>query len=274
MAFGMTVYADVLVVVNYIINLLLLLASGKLLGLVMRRRRLFFAALLGAFGSLIIFLPYIGVWFQALYKLLLAAAMAATAFGARPWQRFLKALLMTFAVSFIFAGFLLAVSFFLAPAGMLFYNGVVYFDISALMLIFSTTAAYLLLSLLEKLFAGRTHEKKLYDVTVSVSGKTVSFKGLADTGSSLREPFSGAPVIVCDRELAGKVRPDESVSFRVIPCLTVTGQGTLEGFHPDEVTIVGDGKQIKTSDVYIASSREPIGGEYQALLNPQLVDRG
>ena len=42
----------------------------------------------------------------------------------------------------------------------------------------------------------------------------------------------------------------------------------------DEVTIVGDGKQIKTSDVYIASSREPIGGEYQALLNPQLVDRG
>lgn len=66
----MTVYADVLVVVNYIVNLLLLLASAKLLGVVTCRWRLCAGALVGALGSLVIFLPYVGMWFQALYKIL------------------------------------------------------------------------------------------------------------------------------------------------------------------------------------------------------------
>ncbi|WP_417019166.1 sigma-E processing peptidase SpoIIGA, partial [Anaerotruncus massiliensis (ex Liu et al. 2021)] len=46
----MTVYADVLVVVNYIVNLLLLLASAKLLGVVTCRWRLCAGALVGALG--------------------------------------------------------------------------------------------------------------------------------------------------------------------------------------------------------------------------------
>lgn len=79
----MTVYADVLVVVNYIVNLLLLLASAKLLGVVICRWRLCAGALVGALGSLVIFLPYVGMWFQILYKILLALAMAAAAFGVR-----------------------------------------------------------------------------------------------------------------------------------------------------------------------------------------------
>lgn len=66
----MTVYADVLVVVNYIVNLLLLLASAKLLGVVICRWRLCAGALVGALGSLVIFLPYVGMWFQILYKIL------------------------------------------------------------------------------------------------------------------------------------------------------------------------------------------------------------
>lgn len=270
----LTVYADVLVVVNYIVNLLLLLASGKIMGAILTRRRVTLAALLGAAGSLVIFLPYIGWWFQFSYKLALAAAMAAAAFGCRPWRRFLKGLFVLFTVSFLFAGVMLAVSYLMKPFGVLFYNGVVYFDISVVTLILTTTAAYLLLLLFERLFFSRTSEKKLYDLTVRVNGRTIVMKGLADTGNSLREPFSGAPVVVCDRELAERVAPEDGTRYRVIPCLTVTGQGALRGFRPDELTISGQGRVVKTSDVYIASGREPIGGEYQSLFNPQLVDRG
>ena len=75
----MTVYADVLVAVNYIINLLIILASGKILGIILSRRRTCLSALLGAAGSLIIFLPYISWWFQLFYKIVLTCAIAATA---------------------------------------------------------------------------------------------------------------------------------------------------------------------------------------------------
>lgn len=117
-------------------------------------------------------------------------------------------------MSFLFAGLMLALSRLLAPAGMIFYNGVVYFDISVLALILSTTAAYLLLLLFERLFAGRVDERRLYEITVTAGGRAVSCKGLADTGSDLREPFSGAPVIVCDRTLA---EPGPSARARGLP---------------------------------------------------------
>lgn len=269
----MTVYADVLLVVNYIVNLLILAASAKILGFVVKRVRLMAGSLLGAVGALIIFFPYIGNWFQILYKIALALAMTAAVFGLHSLKRFLKATFVVFAVSFIFAGVMLALHFLLKPRGLLFYNGVVYFDISVLFLIISTTAAYLILSLFERLFFSRTSEKQLYDLTVSCEGKVIALKGLADTGSNLKEPFSGAPVIVCSAGLVEKVKPKEETRFRVIPCLTVTGEGMLEAFRPDQLVIAGAGKRIVTSDVYIAASRQPIAGEYQALLNPQLIDR-
>ena len=57
----MTVYADILFVVNYAVNLALLLISARLLGIIPKKKRICLAALLGAAGSLIIFLPLNGI---------------------------------------------------------------------------------------------------------------------------------------------------------------------------------------------------------------------
>ena len=102
----MEVYADVLVVVNYVINLLVLMAAAKLAGVVTRRGRLGLGALTGALGALVIFLPYIGWWFQAGYKLLLSCVMVLAAFGWQNRRRFLK-LLLAVAVSAVGMGGLL-----------------------------------------------------------------------------------------------------------------------------------------------------------------------
>ncbi|MCI8649265.1 MAG: sigma-E processing peptidase SpoIIGA [Anaerotruncus sp.] len=252
-------------------NLLLLAAVAKLLGAITTKKRLCFGALFGAVGALIIFFPYINAGFQLIYKLLLSVGVVAVTFGIHPWQRFAKCLLLFFVTSFLFAGLMLMVNFLFAPKGMLFYNGIVYFDISALLLIVCTVAAYLLLSLLEWLFASRTQEKQLYDLMVTVSGAAISCKGLVDTGSNLREPFSGAPVIVCDYTLTQRLHPGMDHRMRVIPCLTIAGETALEGFRPDSVVISGQGGRIQTTDCYIASSKQPIRGDYQALIHPQLI---
>ena len=54
--------------------------------------------------------------------------------------------------------------------------------------------------------------------------------------------------MICDRMLAQKITPQEKEKFRVIPCLTVTGEGLLEGFRPDYIEIAGENINIKTSD--------------------------
>ena len=239
--------------------------------MVTRRGRLGLGALTGALGALVIFLPYIGWWFQAGYKLLLSCVMVLAAFGWQNRRRFLK-LLLAVAVSAVgMGGLLFLLSFLAEPVGMFFYNGVVYFDLPMLLLVGCCTGAYLVLWLVDRLFFSRSAPKHLYDLVITSEGKQISLKGLADTGSNLKEPFSGAPVIVCDRGLAERIRPQEQTRFRIIPCVTVTGDGALEAFRPDEIRISGEGAQIQTSDVYIAVSRQPIGGEYQAVMNPCLV---
>lgn len=265
----MTVYVDVLLAVNYAVNLLLLLIAARLLGSAAGKKRLCLAALLGAAGALAIFLPSGGFLLQGLYKLGLTFAMTAAAFGLRPWQRLFRALLALMVSSFLFAGLMLAIQFFWG--GVLYQNGVVYFDVSALELVFWTAVAYGVLWLFERLFLGRTAEKKLCRVTVDLDGRQISFLALADTGNCLKEPFSGAPVIVCDGNLAERAAPGAE-RIRLVPCSTIAGGTVLEAFHPDSVRIVHGERETFTSDVYIAKSKEPIIGEYQAVLNPQLID--
>lgn len=270
---AMTVYADVLLAVNYVVNLLLLAGAARLLGALPGRKRVCLGALLGAAGSLAIFFPPWGPFRQLLYQLCLCAGMAGIVFGMKPYQRLLRGIVAVTAVNFLFAGAMLALQFSLEPGGMVLYNGIVYFNVPALQLVFWTAFSYGLLTLLERLFSKGPAQKKLYRVTVDAGGCQISFDALADTGNTLKEPFSGAPVIVCDGTLAATLPVGESSRLRLIPCSTVTGGGALQGFRPDGVTISWDGREYRTKDVYIAGSKEPIEGTYRAVFNPVLLEK-
>ena len=88
--------------------------------------------------------------------------------------------------------------------------------------------ALLILRLYEK-HAGR---RALLELTVDTGARQVRCFALADSGNRLREPFSGAPVIVACRSLF----PDMETP-RVIPYQTVGGEGMLTAFRPHRVTV-------------------------------------
>lgn len=267
------VYADVLVIVNYAVNLLCLLAASKLLGRVVPRWRLCAAALVGGLGSLSIFFA-LPDWGWVLFKIALSLGMTVIVFGIGSAKRFCHAVFAVFAVSFLFAGVLLALYLFLAPANMQFYNGVIYFDLSALALLAGIAVAYLLLRLADRFLLGKQENQLLYDLTLWKGGRTAVLRALSDTGNRLKEPFSGAPVILCDSSVVCRLwPPNEEPLFRVIPFCTVAGEGTLRGFQPDGIRLRGPQMELETRDVYIAASPKPLTGTFQAILNPQLVER-
>ena len=80
-------------------------------------------------------------------------------------------------------------------------------------------------------------------------------------------------MIVCDGEIARRIRPEGKTNFRVIPCMTIMGEGALEGFRPDEVLIEGAAGKLHTSDVYIAASREPIRRKDSPILRSRFICR-
>ena len=271
------VYVDVLLVLNFIIDYLLLLFCGRLAGRRIHRRRLLAGALLGALVSLAIFLPPMGFWLLAGVKLGSACAMVRLSF---PWQgawAFAREVFLFFTVSFLLAGICLGLWLGLGVGGVLCYNGVTYFDVSILSLLLSITAAYLLLGAYARL-RGLPEEERC-TASITWQGRSVTLPALRDSGNRLTEPFSGLPAAVAGLEALQPLLDAESMAailsrqlpetglLRPIPCRTAYGGGLLPAFRPDRVELQGAEGALLVEELYIAISPERVGtADFQLLL--------
>ena len=282
-----TVYIDVLFIVNVFVNYFLLRATGRIIKSETKKIRILLGALLGALYAVIIFFVDAPVWVVTLSKLVFACSVTLLVFGRMTIPRFVKTVCAFLSVTFLFAGLFFACWFFLAPAGMDVNNGVVYVNISPLLLAALTGLGYGLTILLHRLYKKSLPENTKLTVQVGYQNRSAEFSAILDTGHNLTELFSGYDVIVCeynavapvlDEELRGlflsiykKEQPRLSNSrFRLIPLDTVSGPGLLPAFRPDFVSVNGR----KTREVYVAACEEKVSsGEFSGLVNPNLGKR-
>lgn len=266
-----TIYIDVLMAVNFFINYYLLLASAAYLGITAKRGRFAAASALGAVFSLVILLPELPLPLSAAEKLVMSACMVLCAFGRGSLRRFLRCTAALFLISFAFAGLMVALWYFLAPQGMAIRNSVVYFNISPAGLILFAAACYGILKLIGRIAGKNAPESLLCRAQAERAGSVCIFTAKVDTGSSLREPFSGAPVVVANRSaVAHIIPPEDDANFRVVPYRSVSGDGLLKAFRPDRFVLHCGKQTIKTNKIYIAVSETELEG-CDALLNPDLL---
>lgn len=187
------VYVDSVFVLNAAMDYLLLLVTGRLAGVPLRRRRYLAAALAGGAYAVAVFLPGWGFLAAPPVKLAAGVLLALAAFGGE--ERFLRLTLLLFAVSSTMAGCVLALGL-LAGGGVPMVNGVFYTDVDARVLLISTGAAYLVLAVVFRASARHGVSGRLLPVRIGANGRTADLTALWDTGNALREPGSGMPVLV------------------------------------------------------------------------------
>lgn len=265
-----TIYVDVLVGVNLFINYFLLLATAKFLLLPFKRKRLILASAAGAAYSLTILLPQINPVLSVLVKLLMSASIVWAAFGYGGINSFIKKTAVFYIINFAFAGLMTALWYFLSPSGLIIRNSVVYFDISPLMLIALTVLCYVLITLLNRITGRQMPQKLFCRVKVRRGGASCVFSAKVDTGNSLKEPFSGYPVVVAYEKAVSSVIPDGGTGVRLVPYGTVSGEGLLKAFKPDGFTVLYGKQEAEIKNVYVAVSKTK-PGDCDALLNPELL---
>ena len=273
----MTVYIDVLIILNLYINYFLIRSST----LVMRRsvsaKRCLFAAAVGALGSLVILLPELPFVIIALEKIALGALITFAAFGKQKPVDFAVCALFFLLVSFVYAGLMTALWTFCAPYGMVFGNGVAYFNIPLAAVAAFTAAAYFAVKLVRYFADKRLRCNKICTVTISANGSEIKLRGLCDTGNGLCDIFSGKPVIVCKYENIADIAPknvldfldgklDESGGLRIIPCRTVTSESLLPIFAAEKITIDG-----KTADALVGVTKKSLGSNVDCIFNPKTI---
>lgn len=283
----MVVYIDILICLNIFVNYFILLITTRLNGGNIRIFRQILAAVVGALFSLYIFIPKQGPVVELLVKLVFSAVIIVCGYGFGGWKKFFRLLATFYGVSFLYAGLMLAMWFTFRPNGMAINNGVVYFNISPLMLIGATVISYLIILLIGKFRKRPAVCGTRCQLEIAFGAKTVSVTALVDTGHSLTDLFSDAPVVITEYKTAAALLPmtvqpafaavgaappkELGDRYRVIPYSVIGGNGLLPAFRCDTVTITEGERRKTVKNAVIAVSSQPLGGDYGAIVSPEIL---
>ena len=277
-----TLYVDALFVLNLAVNYLLLLATAKISAIHISRLKIAGGALLGALYAVLAFFPQFGFLLLAPMRLVSGISMVLVAFGAK--RRFLRICLIFFAVSAAFGGLIFAMSLL---SGSPSAPGHLYIPINPQVLVISFLLCYFLMSLVFSRL-GRDVGSRLLEISITRRGKTISCKGLLDTGHTLSDPMTGAAVLVIETDTVLSLFSDQAVSclknahtpidciqhlektsdkgsLYLIPYTSVgVSSSFLLAFRPDILRI--DGKETRGISVALSPTQVSDGGRYAALV--------
>lgn len=270
------VYADVLIVINILLNYLLLRADAALTSSSFKTWRLFISSLLGGLFSLVIFIENLSYILNIIIKIFILSIMVLTAFEIRSVKTFLKHFFAFTASNFIFGGIFLAINILFLPNSTLYNNGIIYFDIDILSLTIVSIICYCILNLINLHIKNKTPQKSIYDIKIIYNEKAVQGKALFDSGNTLCDCFSGKPVIIVEKNFIKKLTENniESLNnFRLIPFSTIGGNGTLPSFLADSVGIKISDKWYFADKIYVGiTDKKIISGGYSVLIGNPYFD--
>lgn len=273
----MTIYADILVLINTYVNYFVLLATCAFLRTPRRFLRLFLGAAVGGVCSLVILLPQKNELISMLCQLSIAVLIIFITFGFDYLHIFLKRLASFFLVSFLFSGSVYFIYQIFKPNRLIINNSVIYFDISTIELILGSAAIYAVIIVVRTLNGGfAKNDRKKVKMTIEHNGKRVEFSCLIDTGNMLRDAFTDMPVAVVDSSVSRCLMIDlnnlsedtiKQNKLRYIPYNTVGNEGLMPVFKPDCVLL--DGRRV--DNLLIGVSSHKFESEYKAVANYDIL---
>lgn len=279
------VYGDVLVSVNFIIDLLILRLCQPLTGIQQRGPRPYLAAAAGGLCSMAIFLPAGSLFLDLFIRLGISFIVVSIAYGRQRPGVFLRLLGVFYAVSFLVAGVVIGLWFLFPGSGYVYRNGMIYLNLRPLALIGSVAAAYLFVCLFERIFHWGRGMGERYAMTAGRDGKAIAFTVLADTGNRLTEPFSGAPMVVLSQEKgrqllteaefrwleSGMAQGEPPPGIRLAPYRTVNGSGMLAAFRPQSLQVQVEGRWFEVEGYLALLPRDQGFDGCDGVFHPRMI---
>ena len=228
------IYLDLTAGLNFLVDLLLMMAADRLAGFPRCLRRLLPAAALGGIYSGVCLLPGFSFLGNGLWRTVVLGLMCLLGFG---WDRSALRrgavfLLLSMALGGMAMGFRQSRFSLLVPE------------------------AILLFLLCRLAFGGQIGGREYVPVTLSYGGQQHHLTALRDTGNSLRDPLTGEAVLVISRDWGRRLlglTPEQladpmhtlclhpGLGLRLIPFHTVGGSGMMLAL-PIEKAVIGNRK--------------------------------
>ncbi len=240
-------YADILFLVNFAMDFIALATSASLGAREKRPVRISIASALGAVYAIAATVSGIYGILQYILAAAVGASMCAISFGFGSITTFLRQCIIFWGCGALLGGIMTAV----LSLGNSPYSKTNLPIIAA--------SAVVVMFFIIKALRERAGCKSL-KIKATLEGKSAIFEALCDSGNLLRDPFSGAPVIVASHNALTPLFPKETISamlecdsahlaalgvrLRLIPHGSADSKGILCAFSPDSVTVTCGARSV------------------------------
>lgn len=294
------VYADVILLENLIMNYLILWSTARLTRYSYSKVKLAIASVLGAVYAVLSYFPQYSYLFSFFMKVLFSILIVIVAYTPAYFRLLLKLTAIFYIVSFVFGGAAFGLFYFINGLD-LTSNGISFIkDFPVKILIAAIIIGYVTIKYSWDYVQHRIkRERLIIKVELRFEKRQLNLDALVDTGNSLKDPLTNAPVMITDYGIIKELLPDDiqrifeksgendlnaiaeimSISkwatrFRLIPFKSLGREnGMLVGFKPDMVTIFDNDRKIQLNNVIAAIYRKDLSrdGEYNALIHPEML---
>ncbi len=221
----MKIYVDIVFMINFMFDFLLLLTVNIVLKRNIKLKRIFIGSLIGGLSIFLLFINLNSLELF-LFKIIISILMIIITFGR---NNFFKNTLYLYFISIILGGFLyyLNMEFSYKNSGLVFFhNG---FSINFILLI-------VLSPIILYLYIKQTKELKIinnyqYNVSFTYRRKKYNYLGYIDTGNKVYDPYTHRPVILLYDKSFNISNPI------YIPYKTIDNNGLLKSFKVDKLYV-------------------------------------
>ena len=300
----MYIYLDVIWLLNFFFDGLLLYLTALILKRKITIWRLVAGSLLGSLIVILMVSPLSMYATHPVIKLIFSFFIIGIAFGYKRFRFFFQNLVTFYFATFMVGGGMIGVHYFLKYE-MEIMNGVLMTNTNQFGNPVSwgfVLLGFPLLWFFTRKQIGEIEMKKIqYDqiakVVITIENKKIQLKGLIDSGNQLYDPITKSPVLIVDVNKAGEYFPESIIeqsknmdSFttdesdqdmhkwenrvRIIPYRGVGQEHQfLLALKPDEITIFHSNEQIIVKKGLVALNHTILSsdGEYDCIIHPKML---
>ncbi len=294
----MTIYIDIIIVENLIMNAIILYATGLIAKCKISFLRIFLASLVGAIYVFLEYIIKINYNLKIILRILLSIIIIFIAFNPQTINKMWKELVLFYLTTFTFGGIATYLIYVLKPEKIVIKNGVFIGNYVLKVIFIGAILGTLILVISFKITKSKISKKDLKrKIKITLNNKSILLDALVDTGNMLKEPITGDSVIIVEKnalytilpndilknidkilggdfnEISEEIKNEYMKKLKIIPFSSLGKQnGMLIGIKPQKVEIIDEQIETKNNAIIgIYNKSLTKRGEYNAIIGPELL---
>lgn len=294
----MTLYIDLILIENIIMNYIIILATGMICKLNIKYFKVFLGSFIGAVYAILVYIIDLNIYTNPIIKMVVSICMIYISFNSINIKNLLKQLLILYLTSFCFGGASYYLLHNINPDLIKSVNGILQGTYPIKVAILGGILGFFIINISFKIIKSKLTKKDIiYDVEIFYKENSSNIKVILDTGNLLMEPITKTPVLIVESLKLRNIIPEnilnniqdiihncsfenieEDIKSRcsIIPFSSIgKNNGIIIGFRPDYIKIYTENEEEIRQKVIVGIYNNNISknGLYSGLIGLNLLNK-